>query len=133
MIYPSLPKTEPCHCSACHNAMIEHQGIFIVKRSDLDEYLSRYTPVQLRHNVRTATKKEYSSLNFGQSKGKTYNLVIIYPTEDMKKWLKDPRTSLADETRAKLYVAVTRARYYVAFVIPNDVCDGIKDIAIWSY
>ena len=103
-----------------------------MKSSDLDKYLSRYTPVQLRHNIRTATKREYASLNFGQSKGKTYDRVIIFPTEDMKKWLKDTRTSLADETRAKLYVAVTRARYSAAFVIPNDECDGIEDIEIWS-
>ena len=132
VIYPSLPKTKPCQCPNCHNATIEHQGVFIVKSSDLDKYLSRYTPVQLRHNIRTATKREYASLNFGQSKGKTYDRVIIFPTEDMKKWLKDTRTSLADETRAKLYVAVTRARYSAAFVIPNDECDGIEDIEIWS-
>ena len=131
MIYPSLPKTRPCNCLECHNAMMEHQGVFIVKNSDLDKYLSRYAPIQLRHDIRTITNRGYSSLNFGQSKGKTYNRVVIYPTEDMKKWLKDTRTYLADETRAKLYVAVTRARYSVAFVMPNDECEDIENIQIW--
>lgn len=132
VIYPSLPKVDPCKCSDCHNPMIEHQGVFIVKSSDLDEYLSKYSPVQLRHNIRKETSKGYHSLNFGQSKGKTYNRVVIYPTEDMKQWLKDKRAKLADETRAKLYVAITRARYSVAFVIPEDECEGIDDIEIWS-
>jgi DNA helicase-2/ATP-dependent DNA helicase PcrA len=130
-IYPSLPKVDPCKCSDCHNSMIEHQGVFIVKSGDLDEYLSYYSPVQLRHNIRKETSKGYQSQNFGQSKGKTYNRVVIYPTEDMKQWLKDKRTRLADETRAKLYVAVTRARYSVAFVIPEDECADIDGIEIW--
>lgn len=102
-----------------------------MKSGDLDEYLSYYSPVQLRHNIRKETSKGYQSQNFGQSKGKTYNRVVIYPTEDMKQWLKDKRTRLADETRAKLYVAVTRARYSVAFVIPEDECAAIDGIEIW--
>lgn len=132
MIYPSLPKTVPCNCPNCHTGNLEHQGVFIVRSSDLDVYLSRYTPVQLRHNILTPTKRGYTSLNFGESKGKTYNRVVIYPTEDMKRWLKDTRTNLADATRAKLYVAVTRAKYSVAFVIPDGECDAIKEIEVWN-
>lgn len=131
-IYPSHLKPQPCKCPNCHTATLEHQGVFIVKSSDLDVYLSRYTPVQLRHNILTSTKRGYTSLNFGESKGKTYNRIVIYPTEDMKKWLKDTRTNLADATRAKLYVAVTRAKYSVAFVIPDGECDAIKEIEVWS-
>lgn len=131
-IYPLLPKVDPCKCLVCHNPLIDHQGVFIVKSGDLDEYLSRYSPVQLRHSIRKETSEGYHSLNFGQSKGKTYNRVVIYPTEDMKQWLKDKRTKLADETRAKLYVAVTRAKYSVAFVIPEEECKGIDSIEIWG-
>lgn len=133
MIFPSLPKIEPCQCPDCHNAMTDHQGVFIVKSSYLEDYLLRYMPVQLRHDIRTVTNKRYQCLNFGQSKGKTYDRVVIYPTGDMKKWIKDKRANLADETRAKLYVAVTRARYSVAFVIPDEECEDIKNIEIWNY
>ena len=50
----------------------------------------------------------------------------------MKQWLKDKRIKLADETRAKLYVAVTRAKYSVAFVIPEEECKGIDSLEIWG-
>jgi DNA helicase-2/ATP-dependent DNA helicase PcrA len=32
----------------------------------------------------------------------------------MQKWLADPQTALAAQSRAKLYVAITRARHSVA-------------------
>ena len=131
-IYPSLPKVEPCKCPDCHPILAEHQGVFMVKSSDVVAYLLKYHPIQLRHNIRVTTDKRYSSQNFGQSKGKTYDRVIIYPTEDMKAWLKNKRSKLADETRAKLYVAVTRARYSAAFVIPDNEVDQIRDLELWS-
>lgn len=131
-IYPLLPKVEPCKCQNCHPDGVEHQGVFVVKTSDLDAYLYKYRPVQLRHNVRTMTDRRYQSQNFGQSKGKTYDRVVIYPTEDVREWLRNRRTKLADETRAKLYVAVTRARFSAAFVVPDDELGQISGLEIWS-
>ena len=131
-IYPLLPKVEPCKCQNCHPKGIDHQGVFVIKASDLDAYMSKFQPVQLRHNKRTATDGRFKSENFGQSKGKTYDRVVIYPTEDMRSWLKNRRTKLADETRAKLYVAVTRARYSAAFVVPDDEVSIIQDLEVWD-
>lgn len=131
-IYPEYPRVQPCQCEKCHPSDVEHQGIYVVKHSDLERYLSLYRPIQLRYNVKTRTQAGFSSYNFGQSKGKTYNRVIIYPTSDMVKWLIDNQTDLAEETRAKLYVAVTRARYSVAFVIPDNIVDRINGITVWS-
>ena len=131
-IYPSLPKVNPCTCADCHPIDVEHQGIFIVKSSYVDAYLTKYHPVQLRHNIRTVTNQDHPRQNFGQSKGRTYNRVIIYPTEDMRKKKKNRNTKLADETRAKLYVAVTRARYSTAFVVPDDEADQISGLSVWN-
>ncbi len=131
-IYPSFPKVDPCTCAQCHPVGVEHQGVFVVKSSDVDAYLEKYHPLQLRHNVKTAINKNYPSQNFGQSKGRTYDRVIIYPTEDMRSWLKNKNAKLADETRAKLYVAATRARYSSAFVIPDDEVAQISDFPVWS-
>lgn len=131
-IYPYLPKVEPCKCQNCHPESIDHQGVFVIKASDLDAYMSKFQPVQLRHNIRAATDGRFKSENFGQSKGKTYDRVVIYPTEDMRSWLKNRRTKLADETRAKLYVAVTRARYSAAFVVPDDEVSIIQDLDVWD-
>lgn len=130
-IYPLLPKVEPCTCQGCHTETIEHQGVFIVKNSHVDDYLKKYNPVQLRHDIRTKTDGRYKSQNFGQSKGKTFDRVLIYPTGHVRNWLKDKSTHLPEETRAKLYVAVTRARYSAAFVLPDDICEG-TGLEIWS-
>ena len=35
----------------------------------------------------------------------------------MQNWLKDPNYKLPDESRSKLYVAITRARFITALVV----------------
>lgn len=131
-IYPAFPVSVPCNCESCHPLNVEHQGVFIVKESDLDHYLEKYNPVQLRHNVKIKTQSNYSSCNFGKSKGKTYQRVLIYPTKDIKEWLKDNSKDLKDKTRAGFYVAVTRARFSVAFVIPDAECSNFQGIEVWE-
>jgi DNA helicase II / ATP-dependent DNA helicase PcrA len=53
-------------------------------------------------------------MNFGESKGRGFDHVVILPTGPMKKWLADPQSALAAQSRAKFYVALTRARHSVA-------------------
>ena len=132
LIYPCYPQVLPCDCETCHPTDIEHQGIYVVKCSDIERYLELYTPVQLRHNVKVKTDPRYICYNFGKSKGKTFDRVVIYPTADIINWLIDSNSCLADKTRAALYVAVTRARYSVAFVIPDKDVDKIHGVEVWS-
>jgi DNA helicase-2/ATP-dependent DNA helicase PcrA len=47
-------------------------------------------------------------------------------------WLSNTRTNLKDETRAKLYVAITRARYSVAFVVNEKEIQNITTIPVWD-
>lgn len=56
------------------------------------------------------------TMNFGLSKGLTFNRVLIYPTKPMLDWLSGKSKDMKDESLSKFYVAVTRARYSVAFV-----------------
>lgn len=132
LIYPSFPQVLPCNCPECHPGNVPHQGVFLIKESDVDDYLRLYNPVQLRHSIRVETNRGYRCYNFGKSKGKTFERALIYPTRDIKNWLINRNTELADRTRAALYVAVTRPRYSVAFVIPDNECSLIKDIEIWE-
>ena len=132
LIYPLFPAIQPCECENCHPTNIDHQGVFIIKESSLERYLELFKPVQLRHSIKVITNSRYSCYNFGKSKGKTFDRVLIYPTSDIKSWLIDRNTSLADKTRAALYVAVTRAKYSVAFVIPDNEIDRINGIEVWS-
>jgi DNA helicase II / ATP-dependent DNA helicase PcrA len=113
---------EPCKCHECRNYEENDEGIYFVKSTDIDDYLFQYNPIQLRWNINRKVNSNYSVLNFGESKGRTFKRVLIYPTEDMRKWLLNHKTNLAFSTKAKLYVGITRARFSVGFVLdlPNE-------------
>ena len=54
-------------------------------------------------------------MNIGVAKGSTFDRVLIFPTNPMRQFLdEDPSKLKAPE---RLYVAVTRARHSVAFVV----------------
>lgn len=56
----------------------------------------------------------------GEVKGLDFPNVIVYPTENMLTWINNTTKQLADETRAKLYVAVTRAEITIGIIVPDD-------------
>ena len=57
--------------------------------------------------------------NIGASKGRGYDRVLVFATKPMLAYLKTGDVSKAGD-RSKLYVAATRARHSVAFVVPDD-------------
>jgi hypothetical protein len=59
------------------------------------------------------------ALNIGLSKGSTYDRALSFPTKPMLAYL---RTAEPDPLKApdRLYVAVTRARHSVAFVVDQS-------------
>ncbi len=73
-------------------------------------------------------------MTYGSSKGLSFNRVLIYPTTNIKKWLLGCSVTLAKMTKAKLYVAITRARYSVAFLIDKKEYKNIKKqyLNIWN-
>ena len=95
----------------------EHCGIIQISKNEINEYLQKYNPVQLRYNRRVKVNQNHRVMNFGESKGLTFDRVLIYPTKDFCKWLKNNNTELNEESRSKFYVALTRARYSVAIII----------------
>jgi len=46
----------------------------------------------------------------------SFDRVLIYPTKPILEWIIGKSKELKIESRSKFYVAVTRARYSVAFV-----------------
>lgn len=105
-----------------------HDGIFIINERQVNDYLSKYNPVQLRYSKAKKANNDYLVYNFGDSKGKTFDRVMIYPTTDMIKWLKGNKSALKQISKAKFYVALTRAKHSVAIVYNNNdiAMDGIK-------
>lgn len=114
-IFPEYEKSNPCTCKICRSNTSEHKGIFLVKQSDVPKYMKLYKPTVLRWNGAV-----YPEWNFGKSKGLTFDHVMIYPTSKMKDWLKNDTTDLTVTSRCKLYVASTRARYSIGFVVDSN-------------
>ena len=131
-LYPSLPIPKACDCKECRNSATDHEGMFLVTRNDVDKYLSRFKPMQLRWSVAATVDARYPSLNFGESKGKAFERVLIYPTTNMVKWIRNSNHQLRNETRAKLYVGITRARRSAAIVIDYDDNDNIEGAEKYS-
>ncbi len=106
-----------------------HDGIFLVRPKDIDLYLKEYKPMQLREKRTVTVNNEYPVINMGESKGLTYDRVLIYPTKSMKSWMEDQAKELKPRTRSQLYVAITRARYSVGIVFDYDektIIEGAK-------
>ena len=90
--------------------------MFLIRQNDINEYLKTYSPVQLRENVKTKVNEDFMVMNFGESKGLSFDRVLIYPTNPILKWLSDNNSELAPTSRSKFYVALTRARYSVGII-----------------
>lgn len=122
-LYPAMAATAACNCADCRKPVPEDAGLHIVRRKDLPRYIEAGRPVQLRWgaNVKVASA-DLPTLNFGRAKGLGFDRILIYPTARMVSWLMNPQIKLEGETRAKLYVALTRARHVVAVV--HDIPHG---------
>lgn len=90
----------------------ENIGIYIISKNDLKKYYDYYYPQILKYDIKTKTDG-FSSLNFGQCKGMTFDRVVIYPNTVFKDFLVKNKEI---QSKSKYYVAATRARYSIAFV-----------------
>ena len=111
-IYPRYQKS-----TSMVTDLTGHDGVFAIHRSRVLDYYKKYSPVVLRHNRRFQTEG-LPATNIGVSKGSTYDRVLIFPTKPMRQFFTDRNAgNLRDH--ARLYVAVTRAKYSVAFVMDD--------------
>ena len=120
-------------CSSAQTKRTGHDGIFLVKEADIEQYLYTYKPIQLRDSIRTVTNSNYMSINFGNSKGATFNRVLIYPTKPMFDWLKNHDSDLVAPSRAKFYVAITRAIYSVAIIMNYNDKTNIEGVQKFNF
>lgn len=111
-LYPELPIpiSKQTHVS-------NHEWIFLIKKSDVNNYISKYNPQILRYE-----KSIYPELNYGFSKWLWFDRVLIYPTKPIMEYLKDWDISKF-KSIAKFYVALTRARFSVWIVFDYDYKD----------
>lgn len=115
-LYPEMPTTTSRNLDKTG-----HDGIFKITANDVPAYVAKYTPQVLRDWIRTSTL-DLSALNIGVSKGSTYDRVLIFPTQPMLNYLRTADLS-ALKAPDRLYVAVTRARHSVTFVVKAGEAD----------
>ena len=126
-VYPNHPKL-----TGCERPSTGHDGIFLVSPQDVSRYIEEYHPMQLRDKRNVAIKENAPAINFGDAKGLTFDRVLIYPTKPILAWIKNPNSKLEDKSRARLYVAITRAKYSVAFVDDTLNADSLSMIERWK-
>lgn len=121
------PKTQSDYLSSD----VSHLGVFLVDEQHVDEYLTRYNPVQLRDKVTVSVNQNFSVFNFGRSKGLTLQRVLIYPTDTMMDWLYKGKM-LQNGTKCKFYVAITRARLSVGIVRKQKYARLTCFLPVWT-
>lgn len=101
------------------NDKTEHDGVYIIKKDDVITYYSHFQPQVLRYDVNTKDIQGLSALNFGVCKGMTFDRVMIFPNNPLKDYILKRKKLSSPE---KYYVAVTRPRYSLAFVLDELPC-----------
>lgn len=93
----------------------EHEGIIRIPQTEVERYILQWNPTILRYSRSTKTP-DTLVFNYGETKGLTFDRVLIYPTKTILDYL-NSGTELEPLTRSKFYVAITRARHSVAIVV----------------
>jgi DNA helicase-2/ATP-dependent DNA helicase PcrA len=122
--FPDEPRTV-----SRNEATTGHDGVFAIQNRSLHTYVSRYRPQVLRLDKRTSSEG-YEAMNYGESKGLTFDRVLIFPHKKGKQWLTSGDFIHVVDSAAKMYVGITRARHSVAFVLDGKVgIPGVKQYA----
>ena len=122
-LYKDIQPVQSCST----NQKTGHDGVFYIKTNEVNKYLSLYSSdriIQLRDKVNLSTKyinNEYPVMNFGKSKGLEYDRVLIFIVDSFIKILENFGKNSHSEYRAKLYVAITRAKHSVTFVSDKEL------------
>lgn len=92
-----------------------HDGVFAIVEQDIPLYFKKYNPQMLVYD-KNSNNYGYPSLNYGICKGLTFERVIIVPNGPFLKYIEKNQSIKNPE---KYYVAVTRAKFSVTFIIPS--------------
>jgi len=121
-LYPDHAATE-----SRNEVRTTHDGVVFVRVADVSAYVSAFSPQLLVWNARSE-KFGLRSRNMGEVKGLTFERVLINPTGTILRYMQKG-DALAEETRAKFYVAITRARQSVAIVVDKP---GQSSLLYWQ-
>lgn len=118
-----FPPTE-----SLNDRLTGHDGVFLVRPDDVDDYVARYRPRCLRHGGGSGKAFHFDFLNFGLAKGANYQRILIIPTAGIGSFIRSEK-ALKPKAAARFYVAVTRAEQSVGIVLDNP---GKSALPLWS-
>lgn len=99
-----------------------HDGVFAIHSDLVLEYVKLFRPQVLRLDKRTPCNG-FDAMNFGESKGLTFDRVLVFPHKKGVAWLSSGDLKHVADSAARMYVGITRARHSVAFVF-----DGVINV-----
>jgi DNA helicase-2/ATP-dependent DNA helicase PcrA len=122
MLWPDMEKT------VSHNSTTTgHDGIFVMSKNNVHEYIKRFSPALLQYDRRTTETYGYPALNFGNAKDLEFDRVLIIPHGPIKNYLKSGDVNDVSRSLEKFYVAVTRAKHSVAFLYDGECSIGCTE------
>ena len=92
-----------------------HDGVFLIDAGNVRPYMESFFPQVLRYDKNTDTYG-YNAVNFGACKGETFARVLIFPNRPLVQFVTKGTALSSPE---KYYVAVTRPKYSIAFVLEH--------------
>ena len=117
-LFPDDPPTK-----SLNDTVTGHDGVFIVPSARVSDYVAEFSPQALRYDKRTDCLN-LPAMNFGDSKGLTFDRVLIFPNGTAGKWLRSGNIAEIAGSITRMYVGITRARHSVAFVFDGTVKVG---------
>ncbi|MGO4311467.1 hypothetical protein AB4Z35_16620 [Pseudomonas sp. KB_15] len=123
-----FPPTE-----SLNEVVTEHDGMFLVAKKHVAEYVARYNPQCLRVSANSGKEFDLDYTNFKVAKGTTYERTLIIATAPITIFLQKG-VALDPGPAAAFYVAVTRAKQSVAIVLdkPGQSAIPMKDSVLNS-
>lgn len=115
VVYPDIDADFDCQESNC--------GVYLIDLKYLTAYCKYYHPTLLRYdkNAKIGFSHECNTFNYGGCKGATYNRTVIIPVGTVLPFITKQNPISSNQTKAKFYVACTRARYSVVIAMKNPV------------
>lgn len=109
LIYPLNP------IIGIQNSSVKNMGVYLIMKDDILTYKNFFNPVLLKYDIKIDTLG-LPAINYGESKGMTFERTIIYPNKVFTDTLKHIDTNRL-KAPEKYYIAVTRAKFSIAIVV----------------